>query len=282
MTTTMNNPAGTSPGSDWNAETATHWIAAQSAMEAMLRPFSQVLCAYLEDIAEGHVLDVGCGTGATTFDIQNQLKPGGQCTGIDISEAMTAVARERAAREGSRARFICADAQGHDFGHARFDAVVSRFGVMFFNDPVAAFANLRGACADGAPLHMVTWRSPAENPFMTLARDTALPLLPAPIARQDKPTGQFAFADPAHVTDNLAHAGWSDIAIETCDAACVFPVGALKAYAARMGPIGRLMPLLDSALQERVTAAVLDAYHPYVHGDEVRFNAACWVISARS
>ncbi|MCJ2187864.1 class I SAM-dependent methyltransferase [Novosphingobium beihaiensis] len=267
---------------DWNTTAGDGWVAAQSAMEAMLKPFSQALCGQLEDMPDASVLDVGCGTGATTFDIQDQMSPGGRCTGIDISAAMLGAARERAAREDSPARFIEADAQNHDFGEARFEAIVSRFGVMFFADPVAAFANLRSACTAHSPLHMVTWRPASENPFMAVARETALPLLPPEVAQLDKPTGQFAFADRNYVADLLAQSGWSNIVIEECNAACAFPAAALHTYAARMGPVARLMPQMDESLRETVTAAVHEAYLPYVQGDEVRFDAACWMISAKA
>ena len=282
MITTTGSAATVPQSNDWNSRTAESWIAAQAAMEAMLRPFSRALGACLGDTPATNILDVGCGTGATTFDIQNQLGPAGQCTGIDISEAMIAAAQTRAANEGSKARFLCADAQDYSFAGPRFDAVVSRFGVMFFGDPVAAFANLRRACADRAPLYMLAWRAAEENPFMTVAHDTALPLLPPEIAEQIRPTGQFAFASRNHVAGILAQAGWSDIAIEECNAACTFPIEELGMYAARMGPVGRLMPQLGASLQRTVIAAVQEAYAPYVDGDEVRFDAACWMISARS
>lgn len=267
---------------DWNATAGEGWIAAQSAMEAMLRPFSQALCMQLKAMPNASVLDIGCGTGATTFDIQEQMGPDGRCTGIDISATMLAAARERAARDGSPARFVEADAQSYSFGEERFDAVVSRFGVMFFADPAAAFANLRGACSEGAPLHMIAWRSGEENPFMTIARDVALPLLPPEVAQQARPTGQFAFADRNYVTDILAQAGWQDIVFEECNAICAFPATALDTYAARMGPIARLIPQVEEALRAPITAAVREAYMPYVQDSEVRFDAACWMISARA
>ncbi|WP_344985344.1 class I SAM-dependent methyltransferase [Streptomyces violaceus] len=148
--------------------------------------------------AEGaeHVLDVGCGTGGTTLAVARRLGPAGHCVGVDISGPLTDTARARAEREGVPASFVRADAQEHTFEPGTFDTVISRFGVMFFDDPVRAFGNLRSAVRDGAGLRVIGGRDPAENPFMTTAQRAAAPLLPSlPVRRPDEP-GQFAFADP--------------------------------------------------------------------------------------
>ena len=146
---------------------------------------------------ERRVLDVGCGTGSTTLAVARLLGAKGRCTGIDISEPMIAAARARAEREGTPASFIRADAQTHAFEPASFDMIISRFGVMFFDDSVRAFANLRRAARDDAELRFIAWRSAAENPFMTTAERAAAPLLPNLPARRPDAPGQFAFADRA-------------------------------------------------------------------------------------
>ncbi len=228
------------------------------------------------------MLDVGCGTGTTTLALARAIAASGRSVGVDISAPMIAVARARAAEEGSTADFICADAEYHDFEPARFDAIVSRFGVMFFADPVRAFANLRRAASDVARLTSVAWRSPAENPFMTTAERAAAPLLPnIPPRRTDGP-GQFAWADDRKVSRILAESGWDGIDIAPLDVTCSFPASEFDRYVTRLGPLGMILRDADEATRARIIDTVRDAFDPYVHGPEIRFTAACWLVRARA
>jgi ubiquinone/menaquinone biosynthesis C-methylase UbiE len=130
----------------------------------------------------------------------------GTCVGVDISEPMIAAARARAERRRHRRPSSTPTRRSTPFEPASFDTIMSRFGVMFFNDSVRAFANLRRAAKDGAELRFIAWRGPAENPFMTTAERAAAPLLPnLPARRPDEP-GQFAFADADRVRRILRRA----------------------------------------------------------------------------
>src|SRR5438270_1708240 len=160
----------------WNGLAGRAWVETQEALDRMFEPFERLLVEAAAAKAARGVLDVGCGTGSTTLAIARRLGASARCVGLDISAPMIAVAQGRAEREGSPARFITADAQRHAFEPASFDMIVSRFGVMFFDDPVGAFANLRRAARDGAELRCIAWRSAAENPFMTTAERAAAPL----------------------------------------------------------------------------------------------------------
>jgi SAM-dependent methyltransferase len=229
------------------------------------------------------VLDIGCGTGATTLAIARHLGASGSCTGADISAPMIASARERAAREGlATARFVCADAQTHAFEPASADAIVSRFGVMFFADPVAAFANLRRAAAPGAALGCLAFRSAAENAFMTTAERAAAPLLPALPARRLDGPGQFAFADSDRVAGILAEAGWTEATLQPIDVVCVFPARDLDVYFTRLGPVGLALQAADEVTRAQVVDAVRSAFEPFVRGGDVQFTAACWHLAARA
>ena len=266
----------------WNGPSGHAWVEAQETLDQMLKPFEELLLA---DIAAGSahaVLDVGCGTGSTTLAVTRALGPTGHCTGIDISEPMLALARERAARDGANATFVCADAQRYAFEPATIDAIISRFGVMFFDDAVAAFANLRRAARPDAALRFVAWRSAAENPFMTTAEQAAAPLLPElPPRRPDAP-GQFFFADRERVRTILTNSGWTDVAIEPADVTCEFPAVALDAYLARLGPVGTVLRDADEATRARVTQAIRPAFDRYIQGDVLRFTGACWLVTARA
>jgi SAM-dependent methyltransferase len=262
----------------WNGAAGHAWVDEQELLDRILRPFGDLLVDAAAAASPGTVLDVGCGTGSTTLAVARRLGASARCVGVDISEPMIAAARARAEREATPATFTCADAQAYPFEPGSFDLILSRFGVMFFGDPVRAFANLRRAAADNARLRFVAWRSAAENPFMTTAERAAAPLLPdLPPRRPDAP-GQFAFANGDRVRAILNESGWAGIDIRPIDVDCTLPEKDLTRYVTRLGPVGMILQEADDQLRARVVGTVRAAFDPYVHGNEVRFTAACWMV----
>ncbi|WP_031487179.1 class I SAM-dependent methyltransferase [Streptomyces bicolor] len=266
----------------WNGPAARGWVGAQALLDRVLEPFEELLLEAVPAGRGGRVLDVGCGTGGTTVAVARRLGPGGHCVGVDISEPMITAARSRAERESAPASFIRADAEDHPFEPAAFDAVISRFGVMFFSDSVRAFANLRRAARDEAGLRFIVWRGPAENPFMTTAERAAAPLLPNLPARRPDGPGQFAFADPDLIHRILAASGWTGIDIRPVDVPCTLPERELVGYFTRLGPVGQVLPEVDERTRARVVETVRAAFEPFVHGPDVRFTGACWLVDARA
>lgn len=266
----------------WNGTAGRAWIEAQPLLDEVLKPFADLLVLAVAAKSARCVLDVGCGTGATSLAVARLLGVNGHCIGVDISEPMIAVARARAARDSSTASFIRADAQDLSFESARFDMIISRFGVMFFADPVSALANLRCAATDDAELCFLAWRSSEENPFMTTAERAAAPLLPTIPPRELDAPGQFAFADSRRVARNLEEGGWAEIDIQPVECPCAFPETDLVRYFTQLGPLARVLHEADERTRTRIIAKVRAAFDPFVHADEVRFNAACWKIGARS
>ncbi|HEU4589132.1 MAG TPA: class I SAM-dependent methyltransferase [Gemmatimonadales bacterium] len=266
----------------WNGPGGRAWVEAQETLDHILQPFEDLLVAAVGARARQRVLDVGCGTGSTTLAVARLLGEKGRGIGVDISEPMIAAARARAERERSPAEFILADAQAYAFEPASVDLVVSRFGVMFFEDPVRAFANLRRAAKAGAELWFVAWRSAAENPFMTTAERAAAPLLPNLPPRQPDAPGQFAFADRRRVASILEESGWTEIDIRPVDVPCTMPEKALLGHLSRLGPVGMALQQADDRTRAQVLDTVRAAFDEYVHGAEVRFTAASWVVSARA
>ncbi len=264
----------------WNGVSGQSWVESQSVLDRMFLPFEELLVEAASAKPRTSVLDVGCGTGSTTLAIQKRLGAGCRCLGIDISEPMLARARARAEEANSPAGFLCADAEQQAFEQGSFDLIVSRFGVMFFDDSVRAFENPRRAARTGAELCAIAWRSPAENPFMTAAERAAGPLLPNLPARAPDAPGQFRFADANLVQRILEQSGFRNIAIQPIDLECSFPEPNLLGYIARFGPLGRFLPTLDEPTKARVLAAVRPAFEPFVHDNTVRFNAACWKLAA--
>lgn len=263
----------------WNGPGARAWIEAQDLLDTMFAGFESLLVDGIGNARE--VLDIGCGTGATTLALTRALAGQGRCAGVDISEPMIRVARERAAQAGLDAHFLYADAGLHRFCPDSFDLLVSRFGVMFFTDPVAAFANLRHAARKDARLDCFVWRSAAENPYMTAAERAAGVLIELP-PRPSSGPGQFAFADPDHVRAVLAQSGWGNVALVPVDVACSYPATELERYYTLLGPVGLALQRSDAATRASVTAAVREGFAPFIDGDTVRFTAACWRIAARA
>jgi ubiquinone/menaquinone biosynthesis C-methylase UbiE len=266
----------------WNDTAGRAWVETQETLDAVLEPFEDLLVEAVTKRQAQRVLDIGCGTGSTTLAVARQLGRNGVAVGVDISEPMIALAKRRAEAESSPARFIRADAQTHAFEPASFDMIVSRFGVMFFDDSVRAFTNLRRATTRGGELKAIVWRSAADNPFMTAAERAAAPFLPQMPARKPDEPGQFAFADRNRVYSILEKSGWTDIRIERLDVACALPEHELNDYISRLGPLGRVLQQLDEQERARIIEAVRAAFDPYVHGSEVRFTAACWMLGARA
>jgi ubiquinone/menaquinone biosynthesis C-methylase UbiE len=266
----------------WNGPAGRAWVDEQEVLDAVLEPFEALLVDVVRAASAQRVLDVGCGAGSTTLAAARLLGAEGRCVGIDISQPLIAAARARAEREGTPAGFICADAQTHAFEPASFDLIMSRFGVMFFDDPVRAFANLRRAARNDAELRFIAWRSAAENPFMTTAERAAAPLLPSMPARRPGAPGQFAFADRHRVSAILEQSGWADVDIRPIDVACTLPEKELIGYFSRLGPLGLVLQDADERTRMQVIETVRPAFDPYVHGTEVRFTGACWMVGARA
>lgn len=266
----------------WNGAGGRAWVELEAVLDQILGPFTDVLVHSASIRPAGRVLDVGCGAGSTTLAVARLLGDDGDCIGIDISEALTATARARAEREGVPASFTCADAATHAFEPESVDVLISRFGVMFFDDPVRAFANLRRAARRHAQLRFVAWRSPAENPFMTAAERAARPLLAGIPDRQPDAPGQFAFADSRRVMSILEKSGWAGIDIRPIDIECMFPAKELIRYFTKAGPVGRVLHDADSRTRIEIIETVRAAFDPYVFGADVRFTSACWLVSARA
>ena len=189
-------------------------------------------------------IDVGCGTGATTLAIAERVGAPGAVLAIDISEPMLAVAHRRSAERGhAQVQFLRADAQTHPFAPAAHDLLISRFGVMFFADPVAAFANLRSALRPGGRLAFVCWAALEDNPWFALPLAVGERRLGPPDPQPPRAPGPLAFSEPGYVEEILSAAGFADVAIDT---APTHLQGAASAaaeadFACLVGPLTRLI-----------------------------------------
>ncbi|MBZ9680835.1 MULTISPECIES: class I SAM-dependent methyltransferase [unclassified Mesorhizobium] len=265
----------------WNDASGKAWVEMQPILDEILAPLERLVVDAGYPREGGNVLDIGCGAGATTLAMARRVGNNGRCVGLDISQPLVALATERTqAEEVANASFEVGDAQTYAFESGRFDAVVSRFGIMFFDDPVAAFSNIRQAARRGGKLAFVAWRSPAENDFMTTAARAAAPFLPtAPAPDPDAP-GQFAFADGAKVKRILEASGWSSIDVRQANLPCKIAEGDLMMYATRLGPLAAALREVDQATAEKIITVLPAAFAPFVKDGQARFNAACWLVTA--
>ena len=271
----------------WNEEAGPKWIALHDVIDGQIAPLGR-LAMDRAAIAPGErVLDVGCGCGGTTVEIARRVGAESRVAGVDISRPMLEEARRRAAAAGAgHAHFEQADAQVHAFAAASFDVVFSRFGVMFFVDPAAAFANLRRALRPAGRLAFACWQSLQDNPWMLVPLGAALQHLPPPpIPAPDAP-GPFSFADPERVRRILAEAGFRDIALEAVHQTLTVggggSVDAAADFVLQMGPTARVLQDADPALRDAVAASVRTALAPYhTAQDGVRMPSAAWIVTAR-
>ncbi|WP_380879453.1 hypothetical protein ACFB49_22330 [Sphingomonas sp. DBB INV C78] len=266
----------------WNAHGGETWVELQALLDRLFLPFENFLGDAVRQSGASNVLDVGCGTGATTLAAARAVGSAGMATGLDISRPLIEAAQYRAQIANvANAHFLLADAQTAQLAPATFDSIISRFGIMFFDDPTAAFANLRQAAVSGASLTAFVWRRPSDNPFMVAAEVAAASFIPElePVARNAP--GQFGFSDPEYV-QGILDSAWRDIRIEPIDALCELEEGDLDRYILKLGRVGKMLPHLSENRRAAVVDAVRRAFVPFVSGGLARFTAACWRIEAKA
>lgn len=267
----------------WNSQVADEWVRHADAIDRMLANLTQAAFDALKPQAGERVLDIGCGSGATALTAADLVGAAGRVVGIDISQPLLDLARQRAEGRGNVA-FIEADAGAGAIPGAPFDAAFSRFGVMFFDDPVAAFANIRRALTPEGWLVFACWRPFAENhwtakPLMALA-----PLLKAPLAPADPDLpGPFALSDADKVRRILSGAGWRNLSLAPWDGDVAIGADAHEAaaYLVKIGPCARAIneQNLDTAEAKRLLLEFLSKHE----GPEgVALPAACWIVSAKA
>ena len=268
----------------WNEQGGARWVALERDLDAQLEPYGSAVASILGLASGDRVLDVGCGAGATSLMLAMRVRPG-QVLGVDISAPLLERARQRA--EGiENLRFEDADAQTFTFAAGSHDVVFSRFGVMFFADPLAAFRNLHGALRSGGKVGFVCWRPMSENPSFALPLQAALPFLPeAPAPPEPGAPGPFAFADDARIREILDGAGFRDIAITPNDMEMVIggrsDLESAVELVVQIGPLGRALSTLPEATRTRAREAVREAFSAHHTPNGVRLPSATWIVTAR-
>jgi SAM-dependent methyltransferase len=267
----------------WNGPAGETWVKLQERLDSQLAPLGRLAMDRAEPRSGEAVLDVGCGTGETTLELSRRVGEVGKVLGIDVSRPMLSLARRRLEAAGlSQTRFEDGDAQTHSFPPASFDLVFSRFGIMFFADPVAAFRNLRGALGVRGRVAFVCWRHVVENPWVAVPMAAAFQHIPQPPPPPPDGPGEFSFADRDRVHGILSEAGFTDITIEPED----LLIGGASLDVTvdttlSMGPVGAALREADPTKREPVAHAVREAFAPYAGHGGVRLGAAVWIVQAK-
>lgn len=270
----------------WNATVAEAWIRYADEFDVTLDPFGRAVMDKLELRAGERVLDIGCGVGATTIDLAARVAPG-QVRGADISHPMLTEAERRAAEQGvTNVDFVEVDAQTADFGDVPFDVAFSRVGVMFFEDPTAAFMNIASHLSTEGRLGFICFQSPRANPFFVIPALTAAQHLELPPPPPRGRPGPFSLADPDVIRQILTSAGFTDITIEPGPTEAVIPGAdeldsvALRLIEQNPATAVRITQLAPEEVFV-ATNAVAEALAPFRDNDVLRMDAGTWVVLAR-
>jgi SAM-dependent methyltransferase len=277
--------ANTAQHEYWNTVAGPRWVGLDGFVERRVRSVSDLLLARSGVAVGESVLEIGCGTGAATVPFAAAVGERGRVVGADISEPMLAAARKRIADSGlGNISLLQADAQVHPFEPGRFDLIISRFGVMFFADPVTAFRNLLPAARPGGRLCFACWGPLEDNKHWLIPYDVALRHLGPPAPQPPHMPGPLAFSDPRYVRSILQTAGFADVEInhETPDIIGSTPEEEAD-YACIMSPAGRLIDEKkpDDAVREQIRGEMIEAFAAYAGGKPMLLPSTVFIVTAQ-
>ena len=269
----------------WNTVAGPRWVLLGGLVERRVRAVNDLLLARSEVAAGESVLEIGCGTGAATVPFAQAVGEHGRVVGVDISEPMLAGARKRIAESGlGNVSLIEADAQFHPFEPDRFDLITSRFGVMFFADPVAAFRNVLPAARPGGRLCFACWAPLEENKHWLIPYEVALRRLGPPAPSDPRAPGPLALSDPGYVRSILETAGFAEVAIDRETPEIIGSTPEEEAdYACAMGPPARLIDEKkpSEAVRETIRREMVETFAAYAQSKEMRLPSTVFLVTAR-
>jgi len=281
----MPDTTNTEMGRYWNEVAGPRWVGRAGLQEARNIEVAHLLQQAAAPQPGERVLDIGCGTGATAIPFAAAVAPGGHVTGVDISEPMLTQARQNIEAAGAaNVTLVQADAQVHRFPPDSFDLLISRFGVMFFADPVAAFTNLYAGLRNGGRLCMAVWASMADNVHWRIPFEIAVKHVGAPAPVDPREPGPMAFRDPTYLRAILEQAGFADIDV----APRGFKITGKNArseaeHAAMFGPPWRLMEEKQAteAARQAIIAETEAAFAPYMTADGLSLPGTILIAEAK-
>ncbi len=279
-------PAEALKGEDWAGEMGAKWLANLDRFEGMIAPIGEALLARAAFSSGERVIDLGCGGGATTRAIAASVAPGGEAVGLDISPDLINEASARAAAAGlANARFVCGDAATTGLAGAPFDRLFSRFGSMFFAEPVSAFTHLHGLLKPGARIDLAVWANPRDNLWMMEMMGVVRTHIEIPPAVPRTP-GPFAFEDLDYLAEVLAAAGFSAMDVTPyADKQAVGGPGASPEDAADFVlsamAVGRALAEHGDDVREAARDDLVALFNQrHIAGQGVMMGCKAWLVSA--
>lgn len=267
----------------WNGENGQRWVADADRRDSALAPIGDLLIDNSNIHAGDRILDIGCGCGATTLAAATRVGTHGHVVGLDLSEPMLSIAEHRALQAATtNVAFVHGDAQTHQLEQV-FDHVISRFGTMFFDDPIAAFTNIARDLAPDGRVRIVTWQPLEANEWLTVPGAALLPYASAPDLGQAGP-GMFAQSDPETIRPVFRQAGLGDTTVTPHTLALTFgsTVEEAVGYLADAGPGRALLDTVPPDRLDEALASVRETLADHVTLEGVQLDAAVWIIEART
>jgi SAM-dependent methyltransferase len=285
----MDAPTGHEQNADqiayWNGPGGQRWADRQQAQDILLAPIADTLIDRARPTSGERVIDVGCGSGATSIAFAQKVAPSGHVLGVDVSGPMLACARQTAPK-GLPVDFVLADATVYPFGPRSFDLLASRFGVMFFAEPALSFANMRKALRPSGRLAFACWREPRENPFFMAPLHAVYKHVPKLPQQGPEDPGPFSFASEARVHRILGEAGFTGIAMEPCNFALDVAIGrgldAAVQGTLEIGPASRALAEQPPDVVAAAARSIREALASYARGQTVPLPASIWIVTARA
>jgi ubiquinone/menaquinone biosynthesis C-methylase UbiE len=265
----------------WNTDSGLRWARESDRRDRVLAPVADALLTAAQLNASEHVLDIGCGCGATTLTAARSVAPDGTATGIDLSTPMLDVARRRRDAGGvTNVTFITGDAQTHTFTDP-YDVAISRFGTMFFADQVAAFANIASGLRSGGRLCLATWQRLASNNWLTVPR-AALRRYGTASAVDHNAPGMFGQSDPETVTDVLVDTGFVDIDLHAVNLVLTFgsDLDDGTDYLANIRIVRDVLETVADDARPAAMNAIRAALGEHTDATGVHLGAAIWIVTA--
>ena len=267
----------------WNEKKGKIWVSLESNIDKMLGPLGHHAIKILNPKSGEKILDIGCGTGSTSQSLSKLVGENGLITGIDISEPILRFAKNQLDnRNIKNIDFIQEDAQTFNLSNFNYDAIFSRFGIMFFEDPFFAFKNIKKSLNSRGRITFICWSNREENDWITLSSKVASQFLELPPKNNPREPGPFAFEEYSYIKEILTKSGWKNINIKNHKENIIVgkTLDHAAAFLSKMGPMSVPFENSNEKTKAKVIEALKECYSKYLIPKGVEFHFSTWIVSA--
>ena len=267
----------------WNEKKGKIWVSLESNIDKMLGPLGHHAIKILNPKSGEKILDIGCGTGSTSQSLSKLVGENGLITGIDISEPILRFAKNQLEnRNIKNIDFIQEDAQTFNLSNFNYDAIFSRFGIMYFEDPFFAFKNIKKSLNSKGRITFICWSNREENDWITLSSKVASQFLELPPKNNPREPGPFAFEEYSYIKEILTKSGWKNINIKNHKENIIVgkTLDHAAAFLSKMGPMSVPFENSNEKTKAKVIEALKECYSKYLIPKGVEFHFSTWIVSA--